>query len=239
MTLPIDFCASSYKDNNSDLKYLDSTEATLHYLIHGHKEQRSFKSTKRKNVLYFSMQWPYYNRSSGGKRLLEILKILSEHCNVYFFANEGPNEEYQKVLKKLGIRCFCYNKNIREKLLELKSSGLGFDASFFSWWQTEYYLNIVKSVFPGILTVGDSVDVHWLREERGKISAPEKKESEKLFYNSCDVVLAVTDDDRLEIEKECGINNVEFFLIYTKKKLRPFVEETIYYLWVVFITLQI
>ena len=222
MTLPRDFCASSYKNNNSDLKHLDSAEATLHYLIHGHKEQRSFKSTKRKNVLYFSMQWPYYDKSSGGKRLLEILKILNKHCNVYFFANEGPNEKYEKVLKNLGIRCFCYNENIGEKLLQLKSSGLEFYASFFSWWQTEYYLNAVKSVFPGILTVGDSVDVHWLREERGNISASGKKEAEKLFYNSCDVVLAVTDHDRLEIEKECGINNVRVLSNIHKEETSTF-----------------
>jgi len=208
MTLPLSFQAELYKKCNPDLSHLDNDQATMHYLITGYKENRSFEETLRKSIIYFSPQWPCYNRNSGGKRLLEILQILCEENDVYYFVNEGPNKEYEDKLRQLGIKYFCHGIDVKSQLIKLKQENINFSTAFFSWWQTSYYVGIVRSIFPDVKIVGDSVDVHWLREERGGISSFERKESEKLFYKSCDIVLAVTHNDRLEIEKECKINNV-------------------------------
>jgi len=208
MALPLDFNAESYKRCNPDLMHLDGSQATLHYLTIGHKENRSFREKQKNNILYFSPQWPYYNRNSGGKRLLEILSILSENNNVYYFVNEGPNKEYERKLDSLGIKHFCYGIDVAEKLKDFEKKGLKFSSAFFSWWESGYYVNVVKSILPNTKIVGDSVDVHWLREERGRAPSFERKESEKLFYKSCDIVLSVTHNDRIEIENECRLSNV-------------------------------
>jgi GT2 family glycosyltransferase len=68
------------------------------------------------------------------------------------------------------------------------------------------YLKEVKDNFPDVITIADSVDVHWLRESRANIGSEDRKNFEKNVYESCDLVIAVTHEDKEEIEKVCGKN---------------------------------
>ena len=203
MSLPIDFSAADYKRSNADLINLDSELATSHYLLLAHKEGRSYKKSE-KNILFFSPQWPCYDKNSGGRRLFEILSILSEECNVFYFVQEAENKKYEKMLTSKGIRCYSGDYNLKHELHKLRLKGIQVELSFFSWWITgAMHLKEVKEFFPEIKTIVDSVDVHWLRESRAKIGTEERKNFEKSVYMSCDLVIAVTHEDKAEIEKEC------------------------------------
>jgi GT2 family glycosyltransferase len=241
--LPKDFDYKFYIEYHPDLQQAEidnEQKAKEHYLLFGIKENRPYKKinietnpytqepkpefwNSSKNLLYFSPNAPDYDQSSGGNRLLQILKILKQDLkyNVYFLCNGTSNQKYLEILREINIKTYLPNvKNElyhRASLSELCKQNISFDYAIFSWYDMAYqYVDIVKEYHPQCKIIVDSVDVHWLRESRGvandklKISdemLEYKKELEKMVYNDADVVFAVTENDKKEIEKEIGYNN--------------------------------
>jgi GT2 family glycosyltransferase/glycosyltransferase involved in cell wall biosynthesis len=163
-------------------------------------------SKEEKNILFFSPEAPNYDQSSGGNRLYEILKILQTNLGyqVYFFTHNLIDKKYEKALKKLGINVFC-SRSLMEQLKHLKLNGVQFTHAFFARWDMgEAYISQVSSLFPDIIILVDSVDIHWVREERGGVSTLEKKNREKQVYLSSDVVFVVTEEDKGHLLKEVG-----------------------------------
>jgi GT2 family glycosyltransferase/glycosyltransferase involved in cell wall biosynthesis len=161
----------------------------------------------KKNILYFSPESPNFDQSSGGNRLFEILKILQEKYQVYYFLDASISPKYIDILKEMGIFVFTTAPHYEE--LKRLSETTKFECAFFAWWYVgNMYLKFVKEKFPGIKTVVDSVDVHWIREERGDSTGDpeiqERKNLEKKVYMDSDVVLAVTENDKQHIADECG-----------------------------------
>jgi GT2 family glycosyltransferase/glycosyltransferase involved in cell wall biosynthesis len=184
----------SYKEENL-LNDMSDEDARVHL---------SLNNLKSKNILYFSPEAPNFDQSSGGNRLLEILKILvGLDYNIYFFVNDSINTKYINMLRDLGIKTFeAPHKNV---LQELKKSNINFNFAFFSWWNAgEEHIESVKKLYPGIKIIVDSVDVHWVREERGGLFSQDRKEREKKTYLSSDVLLVVTEEDKQNVIKECG-----------------------------------
>jgi hypothetical protein len=101
--IPDDFDYKIYIDYHPDLQAagIDTEQkAKEHFLFFGRKEGRIYrkvdfiyeshdnnyisepwKNCTNKNVLYFSPNAPDYDMSSGGNRLLQILKILKNNLN--------------------------------------------------------------------------------------------------------------------------------------------------------------
>jgi GT2 family glycosyltransferase len=250
-TLPEDFCWEDYVEIYDDLRIAGintERQAIYHYLIYGVNEQRKYKmdgtkeveikntnSTQRKttsekffdtkNLMYFSPEAPDFDRSSGGNRLFQILKILSIDLkyNTYFLCNNPLDKKYFNILNSMGIKCYTIDpeKNIylNKHIQDFKSSKINFDYCVFSWFDiARQYFDIVKSYYPQIKTITDSVDVHWIREERGVkeglFHKTEKqlivsKEAEKNIYKKSDVVFAVTKNDAQEIQKELPDKNIK------------------------------
>jgi GT2 family glycosyltransferase len=240
--IPEDFDYQFYIDYHSDLQQAginNENTAKQHYLLFGRKENRPFKKIKQteyllnkkpkpefwtysKNLLYFSPNAPDYDKSSGGNRLLQILTILKKdlNYNVYFFCNGFDNIKHLKILKSLDIPYYLpdiTNQIYHNTTLEhFKNQNMIFDYAIFSWYDiAKQYLDTVKKYYPQCKTIIDSVDVHWLREERGvknnTIIIPKdilryKKNLEKKLYNDADVVFTVTENDKKEIQKEIGYN---------------------------------
>lgn len=170
------------------------------------KDAKPFFSPVFRNLLFFAPHAPDFDQSSGGNRLLEILKILSIGLkyNVFFVTSATINQKHLDALEAIGVQV-ARTQNPSQLLKQLKSQGTNFECAFFAWWAVgEHYIPIVKEMFPDIKILVDSVDIHWVREERGKCSSKERKEREKNVYLSSDLVFVVTEEDRKHLIDECG-----------------------------------
>lgn len=247
--LPQDFDPVSYYLLHPDLLLagIDNEEkAKEHYLLFGMKENRIYKKIKltekilennnknhpekwptNNNIMYFSPIAPDFDESSGGNRLLQILKILKHDLkyNVYFLCNGYKQQNHKEAVINLDIPFYSV-ENINNQIYYLnkyietfKSNNICFETVIFSWYDiAAQYLNFVLNNYPNIKVVIDSVDVHWLREQRGKNlgdltlnqeSLNCRKDQEKNIYSCADVVFAVTENDRLEIENNIGQKNIK------------------------------
>lgn len=241
--IPGDFDYKQYLSLNSDLEPngVDTeARAVAHYLMFGIKEKRMYAIpniqgkiindgiesaeiwNNNKNLLFFAPTAPDYNMSSGGNRLLQMLRILKRDLryNVHFFCNGFSHTEHIDAVKNLNIPTFVpdVNRNAYHDyhLKELKQSGLLFDNVIFAWYDiARQYFDIVKDIFPDIKTIIDTVDVHWLREQRGKkagfiksdqVTLDAKKQLEKFCYSKADVIWTVTENDKKAIQNEIGYN---------------------------------
>jgi O-antigen biosynthesis protein len=234
--IPNDFDYKKYILLNPDLisaEIDNEQKAKEHYLLYGRKENRQYKQNilvskeeiktefwnNGKNILYFSPMAPDFDTSSGGNRLLEILKILKDlEYNVWFLCNGYSDKKHLEVLEKLNINYFLPNisKNeyLDKYLLDAKNKNLVFDNAIFSWYDiANQYINIVKNYYPNIKILMDSVDIHWIREQRGKNtgqlnisqeSIDLRKNIEKNVYKNADVIFAITENDKKHLEQEIG-----------------------------------
>lgn len=232
--IPLDFNYKEYILLNSDLIPAgvdDEQKAKEHYLFYGRRENRQYKSValkenknkvefwnNGKNLLYFAPSAPDTS-NSGGNRLLQILKILkSLEYNIWFLCNGYSNKKHLEYLEKINIKFFLpsveKNEYLEKYLKEAKNRDLMFDNAIFSWYDMgSQYINIVKSYYPNIKILVDSVDVHWIREQRGKNTGKLKisqksidfrKNIEKNVYKSADVIFAITENDKKYIQEEIG-----------------------------------
>lgn len=255
--IPPDFNYKIYLNNYSDLYQwgIDTEEkAKEHYVLFGKQENRKYKKTddpvpilniennpeiwnEGKNLLYFAPTAPDYDRSSGGNRLLQILIILKKELkyNVWFMCNGYVHKKYIQYLTDMGIHVFMPNIKKQQYLdlhLELaKKEGIVFHNAIFSWYDMgDQYIDIVKKLYPNIKIIVDSVDVHWVREQRGKdlkqIKIAQKtldnnKQIEKNVYNKANVILAITEEDKKHIQQELGYGtNIKILSnIHEKKKI--------------------
>lgn len=174
---------------------------------------------KKENIIYLTPEWPNYDKSSGGLRSFEILKILNKKFNVYYFTQDLSKQKYKEELEKVEIKVF--NESIEENLTKLKN--INFEYAILCWWYAaEVYLEKIKLIFPNIKIITDSVDIHWVRESRGGIGSEEKKTREKLVYEKSDHVIVVTEEDRKSIEKECNVKNIKLISNIHEEKFEKF-----------------
>jgi GT2 family glycosyltransferase len=238
--IPEDFDPMVYASMHPDLiqcKVNDSQKATEHYLMFGRRENRNYKKVlfenfrlenknipefwnNGKNLLYFSPMAPDFDCSSGGNRLLQILKILKLDLeyNVWFLCNGYNHHKYVDIVKKINIPVFLPNIQketyLNKYLKEAVENNIIFDNAIFSWYDIgNQYIDIVKSFFPNIKILVDSVDIHWVREQRGVDSGQllmtqdnidNRKNIEKNVYSKANTIFAITEDDKKHIQKELG-----------------------------------
>ena len=254
--VPDDFDYKFYINNHADLQQagVDSEEkAKEHYAIFGKKENRQYKYVKQKfhidsnqhipevwnhgkNLLYFAPTAPDYDQSGGGKRLFQILSVLKKDLkyNIWFMCNGySTNKKYVQELKNMGISVYMPNMKKQQYLNfyleQAKKEGIIFHNAIFSWYDMgNQYIDAVRKIYPNIKIIVDSVDVHWIREQRGKglkrIKIHQKvldnnKQIEKNVYNKANVILAVTEEDKKHIQKELGYGtNIKILSSINEKK---------------------
>lgn len=234
--LPENFDYKAYIDMHPDLidaKIDNLQKAKEHYLLFGRKECRQYSAVvptldvkniheewkDTKNIMVFSPAAPDFDRSSGGNRLYEILKILKKlGYKTYFFCNNPIDRKYIKATQELCETFFSpdiHNNIFMDKYINyLKNCDIHFDNAIFCWYDMgNQYINIVKHHYPDIKIIVDSVDVHWIREQRGCDSSElhisqktldHRKNIEKNVYLSSNVIWAITNDDKDHLEKELG-----------------------------------
>lgn len=169
-------------------------------------------SHSKKVIFYFSPTIPDYDESSGGRRATLLLEMMAKNFDVYAFYRGNPRKKYIKKLKSIGVYPVGLLWNI-----ERKTAFSDVDVLFFAWYNSYYQFKKVVKWFPNARIIIDSVDVHWIREERligftrqfkkSKVASNKIKEIEA--YAAGDIILAVSDQDRRHILQELPLQRVE------------------------------
>jgi GT2 family glycosyltransferase/glycosyltransferase involved in cell wall biosynthesis len=168
-----------------------------------------------KRVLVVDPLMPAYDRASGSKRLFELLRMLSGagHAVTFIARNGAGGERYKAELERLGVEVYAGDpaKVIQSppaRPFELPSllTETGYDLALLSFYYVaEQYLPEIRSYSPHTRIAIDTVDVHWVREEReaelyGDAARTQQaavtKRRELGVYAYADALVAVTEDDR-------------------------------------------
>ncbi|HEX7959604.1 MAG TPA: glycosyltransferase [Terriglobales bacterium] len=171
----------------------------------------------REKVLVIDDIVPAPDRSSGGTRLYELLRLLARHYHVVFaYIASNQIQEYVKPLERLGITVLYpgYAKALHRSELDMKSILLhnDFKYIFFELFSTaEKYLSLVREYSPDTALIIDTYDVHFVREAREsaitndgtlQLKAAETKQRELGVYRRADMVLTVTEEDKNALTRE-------------------------------------
>jgi glycosyltransferase involved in cell wall biosynthesis len=143
------------------------------------------------------------DRDAGSLRMQEILQILvGLGCKVTFLAdNLEYREPYVALLQRAGIEVqfHPYTRSITDFLGQ---HGKEFDIVMLSrHYVAEKHIDAVKSFAPDALVVFDTVDLHFLREERlaelvdsraARLAAAARREEELKLIRKASVTLVVS-----------------------------------------------
>ncbi|MHA4893634.1 glycosyltransferase [Pedobacter sp. PWIIR3] len=168
-----------------------------------------------KTILVIDDYVPYHDKSSGSKRLFELLKLFkSLDLNIIFLPDDGKlTQPYATDLQSIGIEILHFeNKNDLIKKLNSKLNSI-----HYAWISrpalNEKYQNILnintKKIF-------DTVDLHYLRmlrqaanehNQKLKAKALKTKSIELSLAKKSDATITVIAVEKDTLKQE-GINNV-------------------------------
>jgi glycosyltransferase involved in cell wall biosynthesis len=167
----------------------------------------------KNKLLFIAPRVPIFDKHSGDLRLFSILNILSKYYDITYLAkkrasdNTIENKRYVSVLRDLGINIHVENYSLRD-IFHLNR----FSAAILEFYHiAEHYLPRIKLLQPTCPVIVDTVDVHYLRcfrkyEINKDISdlriAEDVKKRELDIYDQADIVLTVTEDDAISLQKE-------------------------------------
>lgn len=167
--------------------------------------EEHFSQSGKPKLLYISPNLPDYDMSSGGKRATRMLELLEENFEVYVFTFGEKPERHIKKLESLNLHVIKHQslEKIRQEIPKI-------DCIVYAWYYSLFDGHALMSWYPNARIVVDSVDVHWVREERsiGLIESLtiEKVKENKLLeikaYIQADILWAVTENDKQAILKE-------------------------------------
>ena len=167
--------------------------------------ERDRWATKRMLVIDARMVTP--DQDAGSVRMQAMLEIATAlRCKVTFAAdNLEHREPYVSALTQRGIEVLFapYVRSIAELLV---TRGRRYDVIMLSrHYIAARHIDTVRKAAPGALIVFDTVDLHFLREERlaaleggrlAGLSARSKRDEELALIAKADVTLVVSDVER-------------------------------------------
>ncbi len=188
---PIQTNSTPLESNDSTLNLDDSTPIR--------------RSSLKQKVLFVSPHLPDYDESSGGKRATRMLELLAQECDVYVYTQGNAPLKHIKKLSEVGaivIRTSDINQ-LRRRIHHL-------DAIIFAWYYSIFDYSRLLELYPDAKIIVDSVDVHWVREERSigiwEGLTPEKVAQNKTYeidaYKKADIIWTVTENDKQAVLKE-------------------------------------
>jgi len=141
---------------------------------------------------------------------------LVDLCVARFY-EEYLQDEYQKYIPLLigkGINVLPIRRGIAQEVLQQRKYDIGF---FEFYWIAEENIFHFWKFQPGAITIVDSVDVHFAREESqaklGQISwkkVNDTRKRELSIYRNADITLAVSEEDISLLRSKYHIRNVLF-----------------------------
>jgi glycosyltransferase involved in cell wall biosynthesis/SAM-dependent methyltransferase len=169
------------------------------------------------SILMIAKELPFHDRSSGNFRLFQIIRmLLSQGHSITFLARPSfrqiDDAPYIGELEKLGVKVFrIMDENIflsgdetQDSLARLLTQH-SFDIAYLMFYSiAELYLEQIRKHAPATGIIIDSVDIHFLREQRQSSVASsyqqfdfERNKAKELeAYKKADLVVVLTDVDR-------------------------------------------
>ncbi len=166
-------------------------------------------------VLFLSPHLPDYDTSSGGRRATLMLQLMAEEFDVYVYTLGDKQKKYIDKLNSIGVTVLkgphlseidIHTYQYPEVPLQLPRV----DAIIYAWYTTYFQSKYLMTLYPKATAIFDSVDVHWIREERllgiDKSLTREGVEQNMLnevhAYNQGKIIWAVTEEDKQNIIEE-------------------------------------
>lgn len=156
-------------------------------------------------ILYIAPNIPNFDESSGGKRAYLMLKLLAQDHNVYCYSRNLGKQTHKDILEAEGITVLTQvqQNHIIEKLKNI-------DVIIAAWFFTYFDYNRIINHYTDARLIIDSVDIHWVREERSLGTwegiSPQKQEenkkSEIQVYEKADIIWVVSEEDKKALKKE-------------------------------------
>ncbi|WP_425486491.1 glycosyltransferase [Chiayiivirga flava] len=179
---------------------------------------REQRATRR--VLVIDATTPQPDHDSGSLRLVNLMKVLrADGCAVTFFAdNRAWVETYTAALQQLGIEVL-WHPWLSEPVRWFADNGKRFDLVFISrHYIASSYVGLVRLHAPQATLVFDTVDLHYLREQREAAlsgredlarTAAQTRDKELALIRSCDATLVVSPVERELLAREAPGARVE------------------------------
>ena len=166
-------------------------------------------------VLFISPHLPDFDTSSGGRRATLMLQLMAEEFDVYVYTLGDKQKKYIDKLKSVGVTVVkgphlseidIDNHQYPEVKLQLPRV----DAIIYAWYTTYFQSKYLMQLYPKATIIFDSVDVHWIREERllgidenlTRDGINQNKLNEVHAYNQGKIIWAVTEEDKQSIIEE-------------------------------------
>jgi GT2 family glycosyltransferase/radical SAM superfamily enzyme YgiQ (UPF0313 family)/Tfp pilus assembly protein PilF/glycosyltransferase involved in cell wall biosynthesis/SAM-dependent methyltransferase len=170
------------------------------------------------NFLIIDPFLPIYDKASGSFRLFQIVKILANtpQVHVTYIARHGHHgEKYIKLLTSLGVevyhtdpeKLFSFDLFLHKSPINLKYilSQRHYHYAFLSFYEiATQYLPDIRLYSPDTRVIIDTVDIHFLREQRQAElyndealfqKARNTKKNETDIYQRADALITVTEQD--------------------------------------------
>jgi len=168
-------------------------------------------------VITYSIPRP--DQSSGERRFVNLLELLAEKhevdlCVARFgeWLLSKKFRPYIENLEAIGVNVLPIHTNSVKEAL----SNNRYEAGFFEfYWIAEETIDIFRKLQPQAVTIIDSVDLHYAREEtQAKVGlipankAAETKKRELRIYREADITIAVSLNDLQILSEKDNIANV-------------------------------
>lgn len=167
----------------------------------------------RKHVLVVDATTPQPDQDSGSLRLSNILQLLlQDNCAVSFFAdNRAYVERYSRQLQQMGVEVL-WHPWLSDPVAWFAENGKRLSVVFVSrHYIASHYVDLVRRHAPQAKLVFDTVDLHYLREQRAAALANDEalartaavtREAELALVRECDLTLVVSPVEKELLERE-------------------------------------
>ena len=167
----------------------------------------------KKHVLIIDATTPQPDHDSGSVRLCNIFRLLLEDgCAVTFFAdNRAFVETYTPALQQMGVEVL-WLPHLSDPVSWFAQHGHRFDLIFVArHYITSSYVELVRTHAPQARLAFDTVDLHYLREQRAAElagnaelarTAEKTREQELALIRACDVTLVVSPVEQALLARE-------------------------------------
>jgi len=181
-------------------------------------QQRLLNPLGQPTVLVIDATLPMYDEDSGSLRLYTLLKLwVSLGYRITFFPDNLDSQfKYRHPLEALGIEVFHGNYRIGDAMAYRQ-----FDFALICRVEIgQRYIPFVRLLFPKTVILYDTVDIHYIREQRQAeiendpdllANAQETKRKELANCILANRVITVTQDDGSHLQKE--LPNLEFSVL--------------------------
>lgn len=183
-----------------------------------HYPQKKNPGFSPKTILLIDSHLPYYDKESGSNRIYHIIKIFrSLSVHIIFVPADGlATEPYHTELINSGIEIIIRSGRERDFLRKINAAAKRSDAAWVCRPEFNAQFSKLFKRNPHLKWIYDTVDLHYIRLERGVKLFPEDKKMAKRaaayrvtelnLARSADITVCITPNEQEELTKQ-GIDN--------------------------------